>query len=224
MWQSRDPVAGRLRRVGSTAMLVVTLCGSAAAQPEDDASDPKLQKRYISAFAASVDGDDAGSRLGDPGGNFAFGLGGGVRMNPNLALEVDFVFDIRDYDLPEDTVVPLFVSVDDIDLTSAFGFFTVKGIYPTKRVELYIGAGLGLGYSELEMRGRLFLFSGTVEKESEFNVAAQLAAGMNFAPSRRTQFGLELRQIEASASFGALSGGEIDIGGRMLSLTYKFHF
>lgn len=184
---------------------------------------PDRGKMYISGFVGGLDGDDNPSRLGNPGSSVAVGVGGGQRRGPSLALEADVLFDARDYDVATSSA-GLFGRIDDLELTSSIAVFSVKGIYPISRFEPFVGAGAGLSYSELELTGSFFGFPGTFEKENSFDLVFQLIVGMDIVVSERSNFGLELRSIEASADYGQLSGGSVDIGGRLLSLAYKRHF
>jgi opacity protein-like surface antigen len=204
------------------ACLAPPLAASGASSEE--APQPARERRYVFGYLGALDAEADANALGDPGTSFAFGLGGGYRRRPSLGLEVDVTFNVRTYDVPEDTPNPLFGTIDKLTLTSALSFFNVKATYPGKRVEPFVGGGAGLSYSELELRGSLLGFSGTVDKERDFVLAFQLVAGVDFVVSKRANFGLEFRSIHGTSDFGELSGGSIEIGGRLFAFSYKFFF
>jgi opacity protein-like surface antigen len=201
----------------------LALVGSVTAEPLGKQKYPSRSKSYISGFAGAMNGDDA-DELGDADFGIGFGVGGGHRRSPNLALEVDVVFDVREYDVPEGTPNPLLGSVDDLELRSSSALFSVKGIYPLSRFEPYVGAGVGLNYSELELTGSLLGIPGSFDKENDFTVAFQFVLGADFVISEKSNFGFEFRNIEVEADYGELSGGRVDIGGGLLSLVYRYHF
>jgi hypothetical protein len=184
---------------------------------------PERKPLSLIGFAGAMDGDDHAEELGDPGSTVALGLGVEIRRGPNLALRTDLLIDSRDYDVPEDTPLILLGTVDDLELKSTSALFSIKGVYPVSRFEPFVGAGLGLNVAELELTGTLLGFPGTIEKERDFGFIRQWFVGADFAISSRSDIGLELRFIDAHSDFGELSGGRVDIGGRLLSLTYRRH-
>ena len=141
----------------------LALPSAASGASSEEAPQPARERRYVFGYLGALDAEADANALGDPGTSFAFGLGGGYRRRPSLGLEVDVTFNVRTYDVPEDTPDPLFGTIDKLTLTSALSFFNVKATYPGKRVEPFVGGGvlkrvialLRAGFAKATIRGRL---------------------------------------------------------------------
>jgi opacity protein-like surface antigen len=182
---------------------------------EEGIAQQKLQS-YMTGSLGYFGGQVDPEKLSGGNGGFAMGLGVGGRFSRNLAFEFDMLYAFREYDTPEG----LLFSSDEMTLTNALMFVNARAILPFWQLEPYVGVGFGLVISELDVPSTLVPLSSTAT-EDDLGLGAQLLIGVDYAFSRRTRMGLEYRRLEADASFGGLSNGKIDIGGKMFLFTMK---
>ena len=166
-----------------------------------------------------MDTDGAG---GESGSGPYLGVSGGSRRGKHLALEGDIAFQVLDYPIPPNAPPVLFGSLDDLDLTSATTLFVAKGLYPLGRFVPYIGAGAGLTFARMELTGDLLGYVGTFDEEEDFTTALAVLAGFEIGTRETNRFGFEYRWIDSEASFGDLTGGEVDIGGGAVTFCYRW--
>jgi len=208
--------------IGVTLLLAGLLSTASAGQapealdPEEpySAPSPPPEKLSVYAVAAAVEGEDPPRLTGD-GPDFALGFGLGQRFNRYVSGEAELLITAGEYDTPPS----LGFSDDDMTLTGGFLLYSVKLRYPAKRLQPYLGVGLGVAYHRLQVTGS-FGF-GTVDVDSDFRSATQRVAGIDLVTGEKTRIGLELRELDAHADFGSISGGEIDVGGRMWTFAYR---
>ncbi len=157
--------------------------------------------------------DNAG--IANPDGEFGAAFSGGYRLTPNVALEIDGLLSHQEFDTP-----PSAGGTRRSDLFTNGVGGVVKLILPLNRVELYVGGGLGIYTSRVEIDGPLL-----EEDEDDTDLGYQVLAGADFFVSRRISVGVEYRKFELEADFGsALPGGNIDTGGDFFFATVRGYF
>jgi opacity protein-like surface antigen len=205
------------------AVLLVGVSGPANAEP-DSAMDEMQGLRWygslgIGAFKTGSESDQLPNREGV----FTWMGNIGYRYSKHLRFEVDFQDIEQQCDTPP-TVVPfLFGSVDSTTDISSLGFAGVaKLVMPLGRFEPYVGAGVGFYYSTLTIDGTFLGIPVDYEEETDASVGHQLLAGFDIWISEKRSLGFEYRRLFLKSSFGAITNGEVDIGGSSLMGTLRF--
>ncbi|HXV75386.1 MAG TPA: hypothetical protein VD788_03640 [Candidatus Polarisedimenticolaceae bacterium] len=159
-------------------------------------------------------------RTGDGlrGSDAGFAIGGGVgrRHARHLAFAFDSLFAGRSYDTPTE----LQFADDEMFLTNLVLTGNVQAIVPFWLFEGYVGFGLGLMISELEVPSSV-IWSETATSRSSFDLSTQILVGIDFVYTRRSRIGVEFRNIFATADFDELSRGGVDVGGRLVAIKIK---
>ncbi len=89
----------------------------------------------------------------------------------------------------------------------------------------YIGVGIGINRSTLEVPAYLFGFiPGTTHDESETSLAGQLLLGADFILREKWALGLDFRRVEVQGDFDGLPQGTIEMGGDVIGLNLKHRF
>jgi hypothetical protein len=203
-------------------VLWTVLLGSASAVPAQqspapgplDATAPPPEKLSLYVFGAAVEGDDPPGLTGD-GPDLALGIGLGQRFNRFFSGEAELLITLGEYDTPP----WLSFSDEDMSLTGGFLLYSVKLRALSKRLEPYIGGGLGIAYHELNVTGSFGL--STIGVESDFGFARQLLAGVDVKAGEKTRIGFEVRELDVEADFGSAIGRELDVGGRMWIFAWR---
>jgi opacity protein-like surface antigen len=172
------------------------------------------EKLSIYGIVAAVEGDDPPVLTGD-GPDSALGLGVGQVFNRYVSADAELLITLGEYETPPDFAF----TDDDMTLTGGFLLYSVKLHYPFGRFRPYFGAGLGVAYHELEVTGSFGL--GHVRVEDDFGIANQLLAGFDLRVGDKTRIGFGIRELDVDADFRSTIGGEIDVGGRMWTFTFR---
>ena len=159
----------------------------------------RVGRWYLSGAGGSFK-MDTGAEIVDQHNQYGLAIGAGYRLKPHLGLEIDGLFVSQHLEL--DTALG---STDGRANVSGVGGL-VKLIVPLRRIELYVGGGLGI-YSTA-------LWS---------DVGFQAVAGVDFFPSRHVSVGLEYRRLKLDAFLGSLIPG-FDLGGDLVFATLRGHF
>lgn len=148
-------------------------------------------------------------------------MGGGIgwRIHQYLRAEFDGLFTSRQYDTPPG----IEFASDSMQLTNLMFTANAQGTIPFWLFEGYAGVGLGFVISELEVPSTLRATS-TAANRSSFDVTAQLLLGLDFVFTRKSRIGIEFRNSFATADFGDLSRGGVDIGGKLVLIKIKLPF
>ncbi len=220
-WEEPDPgdililkemVMSLFNRFILVAVLVV-LPFSALAETEMFAPD-RVGSWYLGGGFGGF-GEEDNSQLNNADGQFGLAFSGGYRLSRNVALEIDGLFSHQEFDTP-----PSAGGSRRSDLFTNGVGGVVKFILPIDRVELFVGGGLGLYTSRVEIDGTF-----VEEDEDDTDIGYQLLLGADFFVSRRISIGFEYRKFNLEADFGgAVPGGKIDTGGDFLFATVRGHF
>lgn len=197
-------------------ILSATLASLASAEDEPARSRPELR---LFGYGGSLQAAEGGRALKDGGAGVVLGFGLDRSFNRGLVGSLDMTLGAVDYDLPVD--LGPFAS-DEVDLTTLWIGYIVKGVLHAGRAELYAGAGPGLGFSEATVPSTFLLFfSGTAAEENDWGIGLQAVAGLDFPIGKHSRLGFEYRRLEIEADFGELTGGKVDVGGDAFVLAYK---
>jgi opacity protein-like surface antigen len=178
---------------------------------------------YLSGGVGAFD-EEANSQLVNHKGYFGLTIGGGYRLTPHIALEIDGLFASQHIDTP--ATIPgsaLGTPEGRSSLNSGGVGGLVKFILPLDRLELYLGGGVGVYTTTLSVQGEL-LGAKTELTENDTNVGFQAVAGADYFFSRRISLGLEYRRLKLDANIGVLIPGDLDMGGDFLFATVRGHF
>lgn len=186
---------------------------SAAAETEMFAPE-RIGNWYLGGGFGGFSQED-NAQVANADGQAGLAFSGGYRLSRNVALEIDGLFSHQEFDTP-----PYAGGSRKSDLFTNGVGGVVKFILPIDRVELYVGGGLGVYTSRVEIDGTL-----VEENEDDTDIGYQLLAGADFYVSRRISVGFEYRKFKLDADFGnTLPGGKIDAGGDFLFATVRGHF
>lgn len=199
-------------------LLCASLIVATAVRAEEARPSPGTAYWYVSL--GGFEGDETTGQLeneGDAGGIVA---GLGVRPWSYLAFEAEVAGYSAEYDRPP-FPVPSGVTFDPRMRVSSAGIFgNAKAVYERDRASVYAGMGLGVFSASAELSGTLFGFDAE-RIEDDTGIGFQFIAGGNVAISERSRVGVEYRRLELEADFGELSGGEADVGGDYVAITFR---
>lgn len=186
---------------------------TAAAETEMFAPD-RIGRWYLGGGLGGFS-EEGNSQIANADGEFGLAFGGGYRLSRSIALEVDALLSHQEFD------TPAFAGGSrrsDLYTNGVGG--VVKFILPIDRVELFVGGGLGLYTSSVEIDGTI-----VEEDEDDTDIGYQLLLGVDFFATRSVSVGFEYRKFKLDADFGnTLPGGKIDAGGDFLFATVRGHF
>ncbi|MGH6689165.1 MAG: outer membrane protein, partial [Gammaproteobacteria bacterium] len=162
-------------------------------------------------------------QLNDPNGHYGFALGFGSRPTRHIAWEVELFMDHQRVDRPF-TPPPTFfsspgarASIETLGVAGNFRF-----LYPLGRFEPYVGAGVGLFRTELEISQGFLLSSIT---RSDTGPGYQFLAGAEYTFGEGGgSLGLQYRRLKLDASLGPEIVGKVDVGGDFLFIVFRFNF
>lgn len=195
------------------AALLSVLPVPGAAQVEMFAPD-RIGNWYLGGGLGVLHEED-NPAIADVDSEFGAVFGGGYRVNPYFAVEIDGLITHQEFDTP-----PSAGGGRRSDLFTNGVGGVAKLILPLGRVELYLGGGIGLYTSRVEIDGPFL-----EDEEDDTDIGYQVMLGADVFVSRRISVGLEYRRFELEAEFNdLLPGGKIDTGGDLLFVTVRGHF
>jgi opacity protein-like surface antigen len=195
----------------SAALLVVS-AGAVGAQDETALEPHPWRWAYTYGGLGYFDGKSQPTQL--QGNDTGFGLGGGIgqRLDRHFAFDLDALFVGRVYETPGTTEL-----VDDqMTLTNLTLSADLRLLAPFWKLEPYVGVGLGLIVSEIEIESSAYYV--TAVSETHFGLSTQLMVGLSWIYTRRSRIGIEYRRVFAEADFGDLSRGTVDVGGGVVAI------
>lgn len=194
------------------------------AQAQVKMFEPERVGHWYLSGAVGAFNEETNSQLVNQDGQFGLAIGGGYRLSPHVALEIDGLFASQRIDRPTTISAPALGTPDGrASLYSGGIGGLVKFILPLDRVELYVGGGLGVYTTTLLVEGSL-MGAHTELTENDTDVGFQAVAGADFFVSRRVSVGMEYRRLKLDANLGALIPGDLDMGGDLLFATVRGHF
>ena len=211
----------------SLAVIVVGLCAanvSLAPAQEPLAAPEQAGKKYFYLAAGSFN-PDGNSQLRNPSGQYGLALGFGSRYSRHVAWEVEFFNHAQRVDTPFN-VPPTFLATTEgrADIESHGLAGNVRLIYPVGRFEPYVGGGIGVYRTTLEIQRCFVIFCSDIKK-SDSDIGLQLLAGMEYHFGERgNSVGLQYRKLKLDASFGPEVRGTVHVGGDFLLVTFRTSF
>jgi hypothetical protein len=177
---------------------------------------------YVSL--GSFDGPEIES-LEESSAAAGLGVGYGMFVRKNLAVEFESGLTSTDYDLPLELGRG---SSETLTLDTWSVTVNVKTFRNVGRMQPFFGVGVGFGLTELayydddyyDYYGYYYV-SEPLEDETTF--LAQFTLGADFRIKGRHHLGLSYRKLEVFDDFDWL-GEEVDAGGDSLLLNYRFDF
>lgn len=205
------------------AMLGFAMAPPAFAQTEPAPAPQGPGQKYFYLFGGSFS-PEKDRQLGDENGKLTLGLGFGSRHSQHIAWEIEIPFHYHSVNAPDLSPVFLTLTSGRADI-STFGLAgNVRLIYPRDRLEPYLGGGLGLYYTNLEVTRFVVGFPGSF-RTSDINIGLQLLAGVDyFYGEKGRSVGLQYRKLILDASFGSEVPGSVKVGGDALLLNFRWSF
>jgi opacity protein-like surface antigen len=209
----------------SIAVLHIAIVPFVGAQTPPPAAPERAGQIYFYMSGGSFN-PDGNSQLRNPSGQYGLALGFGSRRSRHVAWEVEFFNHAQRVDTPF-SVPPAFLTTTqgraDIDSYGLAG--NVRLINPLGRFEPYVGGGIGVYRTTLEVhRTFLGLFSSDIKK-SDSDIGLQLLAGVEYYFAEKgNSVGLQYRKLNLDAGFGPEVAGKVHVGGDFLFLTFRWNF
>lgn len=202
-------------------LLCASLLLSTAVAAED--ARPGVGELYWYVSVGGFNGDETAGQLENEDSSGALMAGIGVRPWRHVALEAEIAGFAAEYDRPPLSPPPGATFDSRMTVSSGGIAGNAKLLFELAGASVYAGAGIGLYGSEAELEGTLLGFD-AVRVEDDSGFGYQLMAGAAVAVGKRSHLGLEYRRLELEADFGELSGGEVDVGGDYVGLTFRQSF
>ena len=188
---------------------------------------------YAFAGFAALYADKNSQLTGERGSPVNLIAGGGYRLTPNLAAELNLLLAFRVLDTPT-TAEPPAGTFAPGTLDSSMGTVgigaTVKYSFAVDRFAPYFGGGLGFyrtGFlTTSEAPGCVNNCAGTGPDVSarSTDVGVHALAGMDYHFTAKDVVAGELRYLKLRADFGAIVPGKVDAGGAFLWMGYRRNF
>jgi len=198
-------------------------------QPETAAS----SGLYAFAGFAALAGDKNSQLQGERGSPVNLIAGGGYRLSPNLAAELNVLLAFRVLDTPTTAEPPAGTfapgTLDSSMGTGGIGA-TVKYSFAVDRFAPYFGGGVGVYATTFrttsEAPGCVNNCAGTGPDVSarSTDVGVHALAGVDYHFTAKDVLAGELRYLKLRADFGAIVPGKVDAGGAFLWMGYRRNF
>lgn len=218
--------------------LILACAGNAQAESlADSLRDPFLDWRserariYLSLVAGDYDAPANPDRL--EGERLSFGLGGlfGYEIRPWLAIDVEAGAFGAQYDAPPFPTTPGVEYDHDMSFSASGVALSAKAFVTTRWLEAHVRAGPGFYSTKMLLHGTSYecyggfplafcIPHGFDVENSNLTMGPLVAAGFDVSGSEhgRWSVGFEVKQLWLRDSFGNLSHGQVDVGGRFYTL------
>jgi opacity protein-like surface antigen len=206
-------------------VVAVLLFGGTGAWAAEKVAGPESAAlgRHSMRVALGFMAADDESKLGDDDSAGTLIVDYEYRPHQNFAVGGELGFYGRVYE-PDTAPGGFFTDPDnEIQVGTAGWVGTFRGILPLGNIDLYGGVGLGLFYSQVSITGKTNNISGTFYK-SDTNLGYLMMLGVDIGIAKHHRINVEFRKLFLEGDFGALSGGDVDIGGDILAVGYQYRF
>ena len=192
-------------------------------EPNKEGGEPEVRPHpvYFSLFLGDFRADDNPGRLVREGGGYGWGLTGGYFLNPNFALEGEFMWFRRDYMRVSDTVLPGTADNRQRYLTLSLSALA-KASHRFGRWRPFLG--VGAGYFDTEpyvTHPQSGGFDTMGAPSSEGSLGYQVVAGVAVRVRKRFHLEAGWKNIFLDEDFGTYSNGEVDLGGSMIYIAAR---
>lgn len=206
-----------VRRALATALLL----GAAGATAQPLAEATQASPYY---FHLGLGGylPDTNGQLSNQQGHYSLQLGGGRRITPNFAWEMDLTTYQQGLDTPGTITAPVFGTKDPRSTLSTTGIAgTAMLIQPFEALEIHAGLGLGLYTVRFKTTGQQFGVPVQLTRDQN-SLGWHATAGMSLKVANQLRVGLDYRQLKVQASFGDVAPGNIEAGGGAWFLLLRY--
>jgi opacity protein-like surface antigen len=202
-------------------LLVSAVSGSSAVLADPDMFAPERNGRAYWYLGAGAYRPDINAQLSNQQGKFGLVAGAGYRASAQLAWELDLFEGYQKLDTPTSISPGLFGTVDAQASLSTMGIAaTARYIYPLGRLEPYAGGGAGLYEIRLRASGQqLGLPAEFVMRSTE--LGWHVLAGADYYVGSTIALGVEFRLRKVSANFDGVVPGQVEAGGRFVTLMLR---
>lgn len=202
------PQLGPVRRTLATALFLGA--AGATAQPLPVAAQPSP---YYFHLGIGGYRPDVNAQLGNQQGLYSLLFGGGRRITPNFAWEIDLSTHQQELDTPGTITAPVFGSKDPRSTLSTTGIAgTAMFTRAFEALEIHAGLGLGLYAVRFKATGQQFGLPVQLTRDQN-SVGWHASAGVSLKVSDKLRVGLDYRQLKVQASFSDIAPGNIEAGG-----------
>ena len=111
-------------------------------------------------------------------------------------------------------------AASEMFLTNMTFTVNVRAIAPFWKLEPWIGYGVGINVTSVEIQSTILLQS-TAYSDDAIDFSTQWRFGLDLMYTRRGRLGIEVRDIISNASFSGVTNGDADVGGRMILFVVK---
>ncbi len=201
-----------LNLLTTLALAAVSMPGGA--QDGVGPADSDTAGRWFVSLGGGNFKPDTGGEIGGRSGQSALALDLGYAYNEYLSAALDISDSVQRYDTPSNIVPPLLGTINGrIGLGTSGLSIVGKAGYPLGAFRPYVGAGVGLFFSEARLSGSILGGLPASREEKDSGLGELLLLGADLRLSNTWLLGVEYRQIFLKGDFGDLSNGEVDLGG-----------
>jgi len=202
------------------------------AQPGSDKAASSTGFYAFGGFAALY--ADQNSQLqGESGSPINLIAGGGYRLSPSLAAELNILLAFRTLDTPQTARPPAGTyasgTLDSSMWTSGIAA-TIKYRFTVDRIAPYIGGGVGYYSTKFlttsEATGCVNHCGDTgprVDARSN-DVGAHVVGGADYHFTAKDVLAVEIRYLKLKADFGDIVPGDVNVGGTFFWMGYRRYF
>lgn len=210
-------------------LLTVLFMAPAVQAQNDEGTSTEQQGTFPSPqdaiiYFGNFNATEITGELDNPRADLVIGVGLGYDHGKYWGMRYELFLTQAKYDTPSTVSGGLFTVVDDDMYMSSLGLVAIPVIrYSTRRLELYAGFGAGLFMSKLVVDASTLGIPVSHEERSSDIVTLGLL-GIAVL-SDYSSFAIEYRDLQADANFAPVtSPQDIEVGGEMIILVYKYHF
>jgi len=238
----------RYRQYGAAALIiaaVLDVCGLSPAQAQTEpqpVAQPRPQPRpqtaasstgfYAFGGFAALAAEKNSQLQGERGSPANLIAGGGYRLTPDLAVELNFLAAGRKLDTPPTATPAGTFAPGTLKSTMGTGGIaaTVKYSFAVQRFAPYFGGGVGAytttfsTTSEATGCAQNCRDTGPRVEERSRDIGVHALAGADYYITARYVVAGEIRYLRLKADFGAIVPGKVDAGGAFLWLGFRRHF
>jgi hypothetical protein len=200
-------------------LLMLAVCPAAwAAKTGQGGPDVPVKMKWRYSYANLGYFGGRADRSDFEGNNTGIAVGGGFgrRINRYLAWEFDTLWAARMYESPSNIAY----AASEMLLNNATFTLNVRAMAPFWKLEPWIGYGFGVNVTSVDIQSNLFV-QAPAFSDNDITFSTQWRIGLDVMYTRRGRLGIEVRDINAEASFGGVTNGDADVGGQMILFVVK---
>lgn len=208
---------GLVRRALATALFLGAAGAMAQPLPEAARASPYYFHLGIGGYLPDVN-----AQLSNQQGHYGLQLGGGRRITPNFAWEMDLSTYQQDLDTPGTITAPVFGTKDPRSTLTTTGIAgTAMFIQPFEALEIHAGLGLGVYAVRFKTTGQQFGVPVQLTRDQN-SLGWHATAGISLKVANQLRVGLDYRQLKVQASFSDVAPGTVEAGGGAWFLLLRY--